>query len=36
MWINFWAVTIAMVIGFSVMATVKLKNDTETASGLRD
>jgi hypothetical protein len=30
MWINFWAVTIAMVICFSVVATVKLKNDGAT------
>jgi hypothetical protein len=31
MWLNIWAVTIALAIGFSVMATViPLKNDGAT------
>jgi hypothetical protein len=35
MWINFWAVTLAMAIGFSVLATAKLKNDGATPGGNR-
>jgi hypothetical protein len=34
MWLYFWAVTVAMAIGLSVMATVlQLKNDGATRQG---